>query len=151
MFTLATAPRGCRSIGTKWVQKWTTKESPEVTKAKARLVAKGFGQKPGVDVDQTFAPTPSFPSIRSLIATAVEQGMDLLHMGAEQAIVQSNIDTDIYMRLPPRCGELPGKVVLVHNSVWSQASPANIERDYGLPSEGAWFRAVFCRLMHLSS
>ena len=117
-FTPVTAPPGRSPIGARWVYKWKSDGFGEVTKAKARLVAKGFSQKPGVDYDETFAPTPASPSIRLLVATAVEQDFDLFHFDAEQAFVQSDLDNEIYMRLPPGCGDLSGKVVLLHKSLY---------------------------------
>ena len=44
-------------------------------------------------------------------ATACEVGFDLCHFNAEQAFVQSNLDEDVFMRLPPGCGEMSGELV----------------------------------------
>ena len=81
--------------------KWKSGGFGEVTKAKARLVAKGFSQKPGVDYDETFVPTPASPSIRLIVATAVEQDFDIFYFDAEQAFVQSNLDNEITCDVPP--------------------------------------------------
>ena len=77
-----------------------------MVKAKARLVAKGFSQQEGVDYFDTFAPTPSTSSIRFVVAVAIENDLNLNHFDAEQPFVQSKLDTDIYLRMPPGCGEL---------------------------------------------
>ena len=87
-------------------------------KAKARLVARGFSQKEGIDYFETFAPTPSAVSIRLIAATSVENDLHLFHLDAEQAFVQSKLDTDVYMRMPRGCGDLSGKVVILNKSLY---------------------------------
>ena len=86
--------------------------------AKARLVARGFSQREGVDFFETYSPCPSVPSIRLLTAVARELGLDLCHFDAEQAFVQSELEEDLYIRLPQGCGELSGKVVKLGRSLY---------------------------------
>ena len=52
-------PQEVKAISAKWVCAWKTDSSGFITKGKARLVARGFGQQPGVDYFETFAPTPA--------------------------------------------------------------------------------------------
>ena len=87
-------------------------------RAKARLVARGFGQREGIDFFDTFSPCPSVTSIRLLAALACELDLDLCHFDAEQAFVQSGLDEVMYIRLPPRCGALSGKVVRLRRSLY---------------------------------
>ena len=70
-------------------------------RARARLVARGFSQLEGVDYLETFSPCPCVPGIRLLTAIACELGSDLCHFNAEQAFVQSKLDEDVYLRIPP--------------------------------------------------
>ena len=84
------------------------------------MVAKGFSQKLGIDYDETFAPTPHASSIRLLLATAVQEDLDILHFDAEQAFIQSNLEEEIYMRLPPGCGSTSGKTVKLHRSLYGR-------------------------------
>ena len=87
-------------------------------RAKARLVARGFGQREGIDFFDTFSPCPSVMSIRLLAALACELDLDLCHFDAEQAFVQSDLDEVVYIRLPPSCGALSGKVVRLRRSLY---------------------------------
>ena len=97
---------------------WKQNRFGEVVKAKARLVAKGFSQREGVDYLETFAPTPIASSMRLVVAVSLEHDLDLFHFDIEQAFVQSKLDTDFYMQMPQRCGDLSGKVVLLNKSLY---------------------------------
>ena len=95
---------------------WKSDEFGNVVRAKARLVARGFGQREGIDFFDTFSPCPSVMSIRLLAALACELDLDLCHFDAEKAFVQSDLDEVVYIRLPPGCGALSGKVVRLRRS-----------------------------------
>ena len=72
-----------------------------------------------LDFVETFSPCPSVASIRLLAVIACEFGWDLCHFDAEQAFVQSKLDVVVFIRLPPGCGELSGKVVKLGRSLYS--------------------------------
>ena len=103
-----TCQRGINIISAKWVYSWKSDEFGNVVRAKARLVARGFGQREGIDFFDTLSPCPSVMSIRLLAALACELDLDLCHLDAEQAFVQSDLDEVVYIRLPPGCGALSG-------------------------------------------
>ena len=102
----------------KWVYSWKMNELGLVVRAKARLVARRFAQREGIDFFETFSPCPSFASIRLLAAIACEFGWDLCHFDAEQAFVQSKLDELLFIRLPPGCSEISGKVVKLRRSLY---------------------------------
>ena len=87
-------------------------------KAKARLEAKGFKQKYGVDYLETFSPTANAASMRLLVALACRYNLELLHWDIEQAFVQSELDHEVFMKLPPGCGSMSGKVVRLNKSLY---------------------------------
>ena len=43
---------------------------------------------------------------------------DLCHFDVEQAFVQSDLEENIYMRLPQGCGRMSGKIVRLNNSLY---------------------------------
>ena len=112
-------------------------------KAKARLVAKGFKQKYGVDYLETFSPTANAASMRLLVALACKYNLELLHWDIEQAFVQSELDHEVFMKLPPGCGSMSGKVVRLNKSLYGlkQASRTFLQ-EISVGPEEDWFRAV---------
>ena len=97
---------------------WKSVEFANVVRAKARLVTRGFSQRESIDFFYTFSPCPSVMSIRLLAALACELDLDLCPFDAEQAFVQSDLNKVVYIRLPPGCGALSGKVVRFHRSLY---------------------------------
>ena len=43
---------------------------------------------------------------------------NLRHLDVDQAFIQSELDTDIYMHLPLGCGSVSGKVVLINKALY---------------------------------
>ena len=89
-----------------------------MVKAKSRLVAPGFKQREGVDFNETFAPTVSSSCVRLLSAIACECDLDSCHFDVGQAFVQSDLEEDVFLRLPKGCSDLSGKVVRLNKSLF---------------------------------
>ncbi|CAB1109566.1 unnamed protein product [Ectocarpus sp. CCAP 1310/34] len=63
-----------------------------------------------VDCGGTYAPTVAVSSNHLLAAMAWEQNLSLRHLDIKQAFVQSDLDEDVFMRLPEGCGRLSGMI-----------------------------------------
>jgi hypothetical protein len=70
-------PHGRKAIGSKCVFKVKRNPDGTVKRYKARLVAKGFGQRPGVNFDETFAPTTKWAALRAILALAALENLEL--------------------------------------------------------------------------
>ena len=77
------------------------------------MVAMGYSQVEGVTYFETFAPTASATFNRLVAAMACKLDWDLRHLDVDQAFIQSELDTDIYLPLPPGCGSVSSKVVIL--------------------------------------
>ena len=73
-----------------------------VAKLKARLVADGNQQRPGIDYDFTYAPTPS-PEIASLLLTiAAARDYEVHQVDVDSAYLHAPMDVPLYMHVPSR-------------------------------------------------
>ncbi|MBW0506566.1 hypothetical protein O181_046281 [Austropuccinia psidii MF-1] len=95
-------------LGTKWV--FTKK--PECFKA--RLVARGFCQIHGINYDETFAPIPTFNSLRLLFSTACLNNWSVRTFDVKVAFLHSLIDKPVYV-WPPMGIDVPKFKVLKLN------------------------------------
>ncbi|CAM9551983.1 unnamed protein product, partial [Sphacelaria rigidula] len=89
-----------------------------VDRAKAHVVAVGYSQVEGVDYSDIFAPTASATSNTSVAAMAHELDGNITYFNVARAIFKSELDTDIYLRLPPGCGSVSGEVVGLHKAFY---------------------------------
>lgn len=69
-------PPGRKPIGCKWVFKIKRNADGSIERFKARLVAKGFSQRPGLDFEQTFAPTAKWAALRAILALAALEDLE---------------------------------------------------------------------------
>ena len=88
---------------------------------------------------ETFAPTPAASCFRLLGAIACELGLDLCHFNAEQAFVQSSLEEDVFLRLPPGRGEMSGKIVRLNRSLYGLKQALKSWQNHLInPHEESW-------------
>ncbi len=117
---LAQLPPGKWAIGSRWIFK--VKRTPEglIDKYKARLVAQGFSQIPGIHYSEVFTSTARFAAVRTVIALAAIEDLELEAVDISTAFLNGIIDKEVYMRIPdgfevegePRDGEDPKRWVV---------------------------------------
>src|ERR671929_620035 len=99
-WTLVELPPGKKAIGSKWVFKVKHNADGSIERFKARLVAKGFSQRPGQDYFETFASTMRHATIRTVLALAAIEDLELRSIDISHAFTNSDIDTEIYISQP---------------------------------------------------
>ena len=97
---LVDIPPRSKPIGYKWIFKRKLKADGSVDKYKARLVAKGYRQKEGLDYFDTYSLVSRITSIRTLIAIASLNNMEIHQMDVKTAFLNGELDEEIYMEQP---------------------------------------------------
>lgn len=94
-------PRGKKVIPSKNVYKIKLKADGSFDRFKTRTTIKGFHQRQGQEYFSTFSPTGSLTVFRALLAIAVRQNLPVWQSDLPMAFVQSDIDAEVIMELPP--------------------------------------------------
>jgi hypothetical protein len=92
---------GRKAIGSQWVFKVKRNANGSVERYKACVVAQGFSQRPGVDFDETFAPTTKWAALRVIFALAALEDWELKSVDISNAYLNGKLkDVKVYMRQP---------------------------------------------------
>ena len=118
-------PADTNIVGCRWVFRIKRDASGKVQKYKARLVAQGFTQIYGLDFLDTFVPVARLSAIRAVIALAASEDWELHQMDVKSAYLNSPIDAEIYMRLPPGYGQ-KGMVAKLNRGLYGLRQSGNL-------------------------
>ncbi|CAI7881978.1 unnamed protein product [Closterium sp. NIES-53] len=69
---------------------------------KVHYFARGFSQRHGVDLFQTFSPTPKITTLRLLLHVAAQRDYELHSLDFSTAFLEGNLHEEIWLRRPPR-------------------------------------------------
>ena len=72
--------KGKNVVGSEWVFKVKRKADGSVDRLKSRLVAQGYSQAEGIDYEEVFSPVIRYSSIRSLLALANMNDLEIHQM-----------------------------------------------------------------------
>ncbi|MBW0538886.1 hypothetical protein O181_078601 [Austropuccinia psidii MF-1] len=97
-----------QALGCRWVYMVKRNQQGEVIRYKARLVVQGHRQIKGLNFEETFAPTPTFTSLRCLLAIASALRWELQTFDVTTAYLHSQLEEDIYVKAPEGATSLPG-------------------------------------------
>ncbi|MBW0535799.1 hypothetical protein O181_075514 [Austropuccinia psidii MF-1] len=112
------APATTPILGTRWVFALKTNANGEVMRHKARLVVQGHCQIKGINFEETFAPTPTFTTLRSLFVIASAFNWKVTTFDVTTAYLHSEIDEYIYVRSPPGGSINKGKLLKLNKALY---------------------------------
>ncbi|CAA0841034.1 cysteine-rich RLK (RECEPTOR-like protein kinase) 8, partial [Striga hermonthica] len=117
-WTLTELPPGKKAIGCRWVFKLKKHSDGTVAKHKARLVAKGFSQIPGMDFTETFSHVVKPITIRTVLSIAISKCWFTRQIDVDNAFLNGDLDTTIYMVQPPGYEHNDNSVCLLKKSLY---------------------------------
>ena len=100
VWDLVELPKDRKAVGGKWVFKEKISADGSVERYKARLVAQGYSQKCGIDYNEIFCPVVRSESIRTVIALAAQNGLQLHQIDITTAFLNGNLEEEVYMKQP---------------------------------------------------
>ncbi|MBW0489939.1 hypothetical protein O181_029654 [Austropuccinia psidii MF-1] len=122
-----------QTLGTRWVFALKLDSDGKPIRHKAWLVVQGHRQIRGVNFEETFAPTPLFGTLRSILPIASNKSWKVNTFDVTSAYLHSKIDEVIFVRPPPGITLGENKVLKLKRAL------------YGLKQAGR------CWWMHLKS
>ena len=68
---------------------------------KTRIVIRGYLLAPGIDYNETFAPVARLKTIRIMMSLVSKYDLELLPFDVKTAFLSADMDTEVYVHLPP--------------------------------------------------
>ncbi|GJW74648.1 ribonuclease H-like domain-containing protein [Tanacetum coccineum] len=93
-------PEGRKAIGSKWIYKIKFKSSGEIDKYKARLVGQSFGQKEGIDYEETFSLVVRMVTVRCLLNIAMSMSWYVFKLDVNNAFLYGDLEEVVYIKPP---------------------------------------------------
>ncbi|GKC54903.1 ribonuclease H-like domain-containing protein [Tanacetum coccineum] len=95
---LVDLPEDRKAIGSKWIYKIKFRSSGEIDRYKARLVAQGFGQKKGIDYEETFSLVVKMVTVRCLLNIVVSMSWPVFQLDVNNAFLYGDLEEVIFMK-----------------------------------------------------
>eukprot|EP00286_Rhodomonas_abbreviata_P028108 CAMPEP_0181313458 /NCGR_PEP_ID=MMETSP1101-20121128/14257_1 /TAXON_ID=46948 /ORGANISM="Rhodomonas abbreviata, Strain Caron Lab Isolate" /LENGTH=1511 /DNA_ID=CAMNT_0023420409 /DNA_START=376 /DNA_END=4908 /DNA_ORIENTATION=+ len=127
-FEIVDLPPGVIPLPSRFTYSIKRDQYGRIVKFKSRLVARGDMQYDD-EYSTTYAPTSRFTAIRTIISIATQEKMELKHWDITGAFMTANIDTDIYMDMPPGYHLEPGKTVKLLKSLYGLRQSPGLFHD----------------------
>ena len=112
-------PPGRRCVKCRWVF-----EIKRSGRFRARLVACGYSQVPGIDFENTYAPTINDTSWRILIIAMLLWNLDAKIVDVETAFLMGDLEENIYMDAPQGSGLSKDECVKLEKSMYGLVQAA---------------------------
>ncbi|PKU77855.1 Retrovirus-related Pol polyprotein from transposon TNT 1-94 [Dendrobium catenatum] len=99
-WTLVPKPSDSSVLGCKWTYRTKINSDGSVSKYKARLVALGNHQEYDLNYTETFSPVVKLPTIRILLAVALQYNWQVQQMDVANAFLHGSLTETVYMTQP---------------------------------------------------
>jgi len=121
-----------KAIGSGWVFQVKQNADGSIERLKARIVTKGYSQRPGLDYNESFAPTFHPATLRIIMAMAAVEDLELRSVHITSAFTNGDLDDEIYMNQPEgfHIGG-PNKVCRLRKSLYGLKQSAECGRMEG--------------------
>ncbi|GKA76699.1 ribonuclease H-like domain-containing protein [Tanacetum coccineum] len=107
-----------KAIGSKYIFKIKFKSSGEIDRYKARLVAQGFGQKEGIDYEETFSSVVKMVTVRCLLNITVFNSWPVFQLDVNNAFLYGDFNETMYMKPPEGYFPSGNKVCRIKKSLY---------------------------------
>nr|GEW88158.1 retrovirus-related Pol polyprotein from transposon TNT 1-94 [Tanacetum cinerariifolium] len=87
-------------INMKWLWKNKRGEENIVIRNKAHLVAKGYGQKEGIDFEESFVPVAWLEAVRLFVAYAAHKSFPVYQMDVKTSFLYGPLKEEVYVNQP---------------------------------------------------
>ena len=141
VFSTVLTPIGRKVVGCKWVFKTKLDLEGQVEWYKTRLIVQGFSQIPRIDFDKTFTSVTYHQTFWMLLALANQHNWHVHQMDVKSAFLNRELDTEIFMKIPPGAEGHNGEVWLLYKALYG-LKQASMEWYHKLKGqlEGLGFR-----------
>jgi transposase InsO family protein len=124
----AELPPGRKPITSRWVFAIKRADDGSIIRCKARLVGRGFSQIPGIDFDETYAPTVRYDTLRMVLSIAAGFNLEIHQMDVNNAYLAATLEEEIYMILPEGI-DAAGQVCRLRKSLYGLKQAARTWND----------------------
>ncbi|MBW0531300.1 hypothetical protein O181_071015 [Austropuccinia psidii MF-1] len=119
VFDLVPQSAGMKIIGHQWVFNIKRNSTGAIDKFKARFCARGDSQRPGIDCNETYAPTASLMCLRLLLAISKFNNWPIASFDVSGAYLYSPIDEEVFVSPPVELDNtMSGKVLRLKKALY---------------------------------
>ena len=105
-FEIVDLPTDQKAIGSGWVFRVKHNADGSIERLKARIVAKGYSQRPGLDYNESFAPTFRPATLRIILAMAAVEDLELCSVDITSAFTKGDLDEEIQYQEGNECHQV---------------------------------------------
>ena len=111
-------PEGTNPLTTKWIFKIKRGAQGQIEKFKARLCVRGFEQEQGIDFEGVFSPVMRHNSLRTLMAIAAVNDLEVKQLDIRTAFLHGYLEEDVYIYAPKGSGYEPEDILKLDKSLY---------------------------------